>query len=125
MDFKYKYDDKLIGLKVLTITDDFKINFKNVQVKVINTNPISDIYALKVITYSKDNNDFIFNLKRELLDDEENFVPLDQYKKYKTYGDTIMLRTSNNNLREYTIEEIDSNGSLYENYITLKLKSCD
>ena len=77
MDFKYKYDDKLIGLKVLTITDDFKINFKNVQVKVINTNPISDIYALKVITYSKDNNDFIFNLKRELLDDEENFVPLD------------------------------------------------
>lgn len=103
----------------------FKINFKNVQVKVINTNPISDIYALKVITYSKDNNDFIFNLKRELLDDEENFVPLDQYKKYKTYGDTIMLKTPNNNLRKYTIEEIDSNGSLYENYITLKLKSCD
>lgn len=125
MDFKYKYDDKLIGLKVLTITDDFKINFKNVQVKVINTNPISDIYALKVITYSKDNNDFIFNLKRELLDDEENFVPLDQYKKYKTYGDTIMLKTPNNNLRKYTIEEINSNGSLYENYITLKLKSCD
>lgn len=125
MDFKYKYDDKLIGLKVLTITDDFKINFKNVQVKVINTNPIADTYSLKIITYVEDINDFVFTLKRELLDDEENFISLNQYKKYKTYGDTIMLRTPNNNLREYTIEEIDSDGSLYENYITLKLKSCD
>ena len=125
MDFKYKFDDKLMGLKVLTITDDFKINFKNVQVKVINTNSVHDTYALKIITYAEDIDDFIFNLKRELLDDEENFISLNQYKKYKTYGDTIMLRTPNNNLREYTIEEIDSNGSLYENYITLKLKSCD
>ena len=125
MDFKYKYDDKLIGLKIIYITNDFYINFKNVQIKIININAIHNTYAFKIITDSEDINDVVLNVRRELIEDEENFVLIDKYKKYKTYGDTIMLRTPNNNLRKYTIEEIDSNGSLYENYITLKLKSCD
>lgn len=125
MDFKYKYDDKLIGLKIIYITNDFNINFKNVQIKIINTNAIHNTYTFKIITDSEDINDVVLNVRRELIEDEENFVLIDKYKKYKTYGDTIMLRTPNNNLRKYTIEEIDSNGSLYENYITLKLKSWD
>ena len=124
MQFKYQIDDVLVGLNTLKISTTLKLDFEKVMIRIIGKDHDLNSYKLKVITTSEDINDFIFILKRELIEDEKIFVPLEKYRKYKTHGDTIMIKTPNNELKEYTIEEISSNNR-FDTYITLKLKSCD
>lgn len=119
MDFKYCSGDVLIGLDSLEVVKTITLNLERVLVEVLEFNVNTKSYLVRII-----DSDFSFYIRQELLENEKMFVLAEKYKQYKTYGDTIMLKTPHNQLREYSIEEIHS-ASDYESYITLKLKACD
>ena len=118
-DLKYDDHNVLVGQDSLEIVKTVTLNLERVFVEVLSFNWDMKSYLVRIV-----DSDFSFHIRQELLEDEKLFVSEEKYKQYKTYGDTILLKTPHNQLREYSIEEIHST-SEYENFITLKLKSCD
>lgn len=118
-DLKYDTHNILVGLDVLEIVKTVTLNLEKVHVEVLSFNWDMKSYLVRIA-----DSDFSFHIRQELLEDEKLFISVEKYKQYKTYGDTIMLKTPRNQLREYSIEEVHSTSD-YENYITLKLKACD
>lgn len=118
-DLKYDTHNILVGLDVLEIVKTVTLNLEKVHVEVLSFNWDMKSYLIRIV-----DSDFSFHIRQELLEDEKLFISVEKYKQYKTYGDTIMLKTPRNQLREYSIEEVHSTSD-YENYITLKLKACE